>query len=71
MRKIGYMVAGVLSLAIVAPQLAKAETTVIERGRSHGPYAEMRMHRDYGWHRGWHRDHDRVVIVRRHHHHEW
>jgi hypothetical protein len=47
--------------------MASAETVVIKRGGYHhdwrGARAEYRVHRDYGWHRGWHHDHDRSRVV--------
>jgi hypothetical protein len=71
MRKLGYAVAAVGAIAILAPTIASAETVVIKRGHHHDwdrARAEYRVHRDWhpGWHRGWHRDHDRVVIKERH-----
>jgi hypothetical protein len=42
---------------------------VIKNGHhGYGARAEMREHRDHGWHRGWHHR-DRVVVVKRSHHH--
>ncbi|CUU20792.1 hypothetical protein CDS [Bradyrhizobium sp.] len=72
MKKLGYVVAALGALAIVAPTMANAETVVIKNGYHHGygARAEMREHRDHGWHRGWHH-HDRVVVVKRGHHHHW
>lgn len=73
MKKLGFVVAALGALVIAAPTLASAETVVIKRGgyhHHHGPYgarAEFRGHRDYGWHRGHHRD--RVVVVKRSHRH--
>jgi len=70
MKKLGYVIAALGALAIVAPTMASAETVVIKGGH-HGGYgarAEMREHRDNGWHRGW-RHHDRVVVVKRSHRH--
>jgi hypothetical protein len=67
MRKLGYAVAAVGAIAILAPTIASAETVVIKRGHHHDwdrARAEYRVHRD--WHRGWHRDHDRVVIKDHH-----
>ncbi|MHC4055571.1 hypothetical protein [Bradyrhizobium sp. 25ACV] len=76
MKKLGYVVAALGALVIAAPTLANAETVVIKRGgyhHHHGPYgarAEFRGHRDYGWHRGHHRD--KVVVIKRsHRHHHW
>ncbi|MDN3276956.1 hypothetical protein QWJ07_22025 [Frankia sp. RB7] len=66
MKKLGYVIAALGALAIVAPTMASAETVVIKGGH-HGGYgarAEMREHRDNGWHH-----HDRVVVVKRGHHH--
>ena len=64
MRKFGYAIAALGAIAVAAPTIASAETVVIKRGGHHWDRAraEYRVHRDYGWHRGWHRDHDRVVI---------
>jgi hypothetical protein len=76
MRKLGYVVAAIGALAIVAPTMANAETVVIKNGHHgyhHGPYgarAEYRVHRDHGWHHGW-RHRDRVVIIKRGHRHHW
>jgi hypothetical protein len=72
MKKLGYVVAALGALAIVAPTIASAETVVIKRGH-HGGYgarAEMREHRDHGWHRGWHHR-DKVVVIKRSHRHHW
>jgi len=65
MRKFGYVIAALGAIAVAAPTIATAETVVIKRGGHHweGARAEYRVHRDNGWHRGWHhRDRDRVVI---------
>jgi hypothetical protein len=64
MKKFGYVAAALGAIAIALPSIASAETVVIKRGGHHWDHsrAEMRVHRDYGWHRGWHHDHDRVVI---------
>jgi hypothetical protein len=71
MKKLGYVVAALGALAIVAPTMASAETVVVNHGYHHGygARAEYREHRDYGWHRGWHHHGDRVVVVRRGHRH--
>lgn len=76
MKKLGYVVAALGALVIAAPTLASAETVVIKRGHHHhGPYgarAEYGMHRDHGWHRGWHHRGDKVVVIKRsHRHHHW
>jgi hypothetical protein len=68
MKKFGYVLAALGAIAIAAPSIASAETVVIKRGGYHHGYgarAEMREHRDYGWHRGWHHDHDRVTVIKR------
>src|SRR3954466_15672403 len=83
MKKLGYIVAAVAAIAIAAPSVASAEKIVIKRGgeyhygarpdkvviksgHRYGARAEFR-HMDRGWHRG----HDRKVVVikhgRRHH----
>jgi hypothetical protein len=71
MRKLGYVIAALGAIAVAAPTIASAETVVIKRGGYHhdwrGARADVRIHRDRGWHEGWrHRDHDRVVIKERH-----
>ncbi|TPQ38191.1 hypothetical protein C2U70_09520 [Bradyrhizobium guangdongense] len=76
MKKLGYVVAALGALAIVAPSMANAETVVIKKGyhHHHGPYgarAEFREHRDNGWHRGWRNHHDRVVVIKRGGHRHW
>jgi hypothetical protein len=71
MRKLGYVVAALGALAIVAPTVASAETMVI-RNHHYGPYgarAEFREHRDFGWHRGWRHHGDKVVVIKRSHRH--
>jgi hypothetical protein len=64
MKKFGYLIAALATIAIAAPSIANAETIVVRHGG---------MHRDHGWHEGWHRDHwrhhDRVVVIRHGHHH--
>ena len=68
MKKFGYVIAALGAIAVAAPTIASAQTVVIKR---HGhdydrARAEMRFHRDRGWHEGWrHHDHDRVVIKER------
>ncbi|HAP14100.1 MAG TPA: hypothetical protein DEA80_10150 [Afipia sp.] len=76
MKKFGFVVAAVAALAIAVPSIASAQTVVVKtgdrgmhRGHHHGEYrgARAEMHRHHGWHRG----HDKKVIVikRGHHHH--
>ena len=70
MRKLGYVIAALGAIAVAAPTIASAETVVIKRGGHHHDWArshaEFRVHRDNGWHRGWHHDRDRIVIRERH-----
>ena len=67
MRKFGYAAAALAAIAVALPSMASAETVVIKRGGFHHDWgrarAEYRIHRDNGWHRGWHRDHDRSRVV--------
>jgi hypothetical protein len=73
MKKLGYVLAAVGALAVALPTLASAETVVIKRGHHHGAYgarAEYGMHRDHGWHRGWHHR-DKVVVIKRGGHRHW
>ena len=66
MKKFGYVLAALAAIAVAAPSIASAETIVVKRGGQHGGYgARAQMHRDHGWHRG----HDRrVVVIKRHRH---
>ena len=65
MKKFGYMIAAVGALAIAAPSIASAEKIVIKEGHGHHGYgARAEFHRDHGWHRG----HDKVVVIKRGHH---
>ena len=71
MKKFGYVIAALGAIAVAAPSIASAETTIIKRGGYHHDWdrarAEVRVHRDRGWHEGWrHHDRDRVVIKERH-----
>jgi hypothetical protein len=81
MKKLGYVVAALVSVAIAAPSIASAEDVIQggdhDRGgrtefREHGDHdrgarAEFSDHRDHGWRH--HRD--RVVIIKhRHHEHD-
>lgn len=68
MKKIGFVVAAIGALAIAVPSIASAETVVIKRGHhhwDHGWGARAEMRHDHGWHRGWHHDHDRAMVIRR------
>ncbi|WP_375412528.1 hypothetical protein [uncultured Bradyrhizobium sp.] len=69
MNKFGFIAAAVAAIAIAAPSVASAEKIIIKRGGDHhyGARAEF-GHRDRGWHRG----HDRkVVIIKRGHDHRY
>jgi hypothetical protein len=61
MKKLGYVIAALGTIAIALPSIASAETVVI---RHHD-----QMHRDHGWHsdHGW-RHHDKMVVVKHRHH---
>lgn len=54
MKKFGYVVAAILSLAVVAPTIANAETVVVKRGH----------HMD---HRHSHPHHHKVVVIKHRH----
>ena len=70
MKRICFVLAAIGALAVAVPSIASAETVVIKRGghhqwdRGYGAYGSMRH--DRGWHRGWHHDHDRTVVIKRH-----
>ena len=66
MKKFGYMIAALATIAIAAPSIASAETIVVRHGDHHrfNARAEMRDH-------GRHQHHDRVVIVKHRHHHNY
>jgi hypothetical protein len=67
MKKFGYVIAALATVAVAAPSIAGAETMVIRRGGEHhgfGARAEFREHRDHGW-----RHHDRKVVIIKHGHH--
>jgi hypothetical protein len=76
MRKVSYVIAALATIAVAAPTVASAEgfSFRFDGGpdyyyRDHdyrGPRAEFYEH-DRGWHHGWYRDGDRVVIRRYHH----
>jgi hypothetical protein len=64
MKKFGYVIAALATIAIAAPSIASAETIVVRHGdHHHFDRARAEMHRDRGWHH-----HDRVVIVKHRHH---
>ena len=56
MKKFGYVIAALASIAIAAPTIASAETVVVK-------------HRDHhDWHHHWHH-HDKTVIIKHRHDH--
>jgi hypothetical protein len=65
MKKLGYIIAAVGALAIAAPSIASAEKIVIKEGRGHHERmgARAEFHRDHGFHR----HHDKLVIVKHGH----
>jgi hypothetical protein len=63
MKKLGYVIAALGTIAIAAPSIASAEDMVMRHDHRLGARAEM--HHDHGWHR---HHHDRVVIVKHRHH---
>ena len=76
MRKLSYALAAVATLAIAAPTVASAQGFGVyiggDRGYTSdryyrsGPRVEFYGH-DRGYHRGWYRDRDRDVVIRRYH----
>jgi hypothetical protein len=80
MKKFGYIIAALATIAIAAPSIASAETVVIKRGGHHygaradkvvikrgghdGARAEFRG-RSHRDH-GWHRGHDKKVVIIKH-----
>ena len=73
MKKFGYAIAALGAIAIAAPSIASAETTIIKH-RDHDRYgarAEYREHRDRGWHEGWRHHGDKVVIVKHRHNYNY
>ncbi|TMJ16025.1 MAG: hypothetical protein E6G93_16390 [Alphaproteobacteria bacterium] len=79
MKKFGYAIAALGAIAIAAPSIASAETTIIKH-RDHDRYGaraelrehgEFREHRDHGWHEGWRHHRDRVVIVKHRHNYNY
>ena len=73
MTRSGCVIAALAAIAIAAPAIASADTTLIKHRNQHwrGAHAELGEHRDNGWHRARrHRDHytDRDRLVIREHH---
>jgi hypothetical protein len=81
MKKFGFIVAAVAAIAIAAPSVASAEKIIIKRGGEHHARADKVVIKRGGDHRysraefrgrhadrGWHRGHDKkVVIIKRGH----
>jgi hypothetical protein len=66
MTKLGYVIAALGAIAVAAPSIASAETVVVRHGDHHGygARAEVREHRDHGWHR----HHDKMVVIKHRRH---
>ena len=62
MRKFGYVIAALATIAVAAPSIASAETIVVRHGDMHRHWHHGW---DHGWHHGWRHAHDRVVIRHR------
>jgi Spy/CpxP family protein refolding chaperone len=62
MKKFGYVIAALATIAVAAPSIASAETIVVRHGDMHRHWHHGW---DHGWHHGWRHAHDRVVIRHR------
>jgi hypothetical protein len=62
MKKFGYVIAALATIAVAAPSIASAETVVVRHGDMHRHWHHGW---DHGWHHGWRHAHDRVVIRHR------
>jgi hypothetical protein len=75
MKKVACVLAALATIAVAAPTVASAESFGFrigsdrdyyrDRDEFRGPRAEFYEH-DRGWHRGWDRDRDRTVVIKRH-----
>ena len=75
MKKVSVILATLATIAVAAPSVASAESFGFrfgsdrdyyrDRDYSYGPRAEFYGH-DRGLHRGWYRDDDRAVVIKRH-----
>jgi hypothetical protein len=63
MKKLGFIIAALGTIAIAAPSIASAEEMVIRHDHDR-MNARADMHRDHGWH---HHHHDRMMMRHRHH----
>jgi len=77
MKRSSYILAALATIAVAAPTVASAQSFGFRVGPDRDYYYSDRDYRsprvefyghDRGWHRGWYRDRDRVVIKR---HHYW
>jgi hypothetical protein len=64
MKKLGYIIAALGTIAIAAPSIASAKEIVIRHGHDR-LNARAEMHRDHGWHR---HHNDRVVVIKHRRH---
>lgn len=77
MRKLSYVLAALATIAVAAPTIANAQGFSFRIGGEpdyygyHHYYGPRFYEHDRGWHRGWYRDGDRRVIIRRHHYYDW
>jgi len=78
MKRISILLAALATIAVAAPSVASAESFGFRFGSDRDYYRDRGYYRDYsprvefyrhdrGLHRGWYRDDDRAVIIRRHH----
>jgi hypothetical protein len=65
MKKFGYVIAALGAITLAAPTIASAEDGM-RHGNDHHSDArgDFHGHRDHGWHR----HHDRIVVIRHRHH---
>jgi hypothetical protein len=63
MKKLGFIIAALGTIAIAAPSIASAEEMMIRHDHDR-TNARADMHRDHGWH---HHHHDRMMMRHRHH----
>lgn len=75
MKKLSYVLAALATIAVAAPTVASAQSFGFRIGGDrdyyrdrdyYGPRAQFYGH-DRGLHRGWYRDDDRTVVIKRHH----
>ena len=76
MKKFGYVIAALATIAVAAPSIASAETVVVRHGGVHHGWHDGWHHGwhdgwHHGWHRDWHRAHDRMVVIRHRNHHDY